>query len=215
MDGLVWLLLIGLVIVIWQHQRRVTRDKVIARFAPHPSVLSKFRQLHPNLSLAQERQVIDGLRQYFRLCLRAQRRMVSMPSQVVDDLWHQLILHTRVYEQFCQQAFGRFLHHTPAEAMSSPTQAQTGIRRAWYLACKDERMHPKRAARLPLLFALDASLNIANGFYYQLHCDPATTSGYCASSIGCGGGSDGCGGDSGGDSDGGGDGGCGGGCGGD
>ena len=87
-----------------------------------------------------------------------------MPSQVVDVAWHEFILFTRDYRDFCQRGLGRFLHHVPAEAMAAPTDAQEGIRRAWYFACRDEGIAPRQAHRLPLLFALDAELGIADGF---------------------------------------------------
>jgi hypothetical protein len=139
-----------------------------------------------------------------------------MPSQAVDDAWHEFILFTRQYAQFCRSAFGRFLHHTPAEAMRSPTQASDGIKRTWRLACAGEGIDPERPQRLPRLFAMDAALLIAGGFIYQLDClaagcDGAMGAGFCASHIGCG---SGCSGDSG-SSDGDGGSGCGGGCGGD
>ncbi len=40
------------------------------------------------------------------------RRMLT-PSHRVDLVWHELILFTRLYDQFCKTHFGRFLHHTP------------------------------------------------------------------------------------------------------
>ncbi len=134
-------------------------------------------------------------------------------SQVADDAWHAFILHTRVYQDFCNKAFGRFLHHTPAEAMRTPTLATEGIRRAWRLACALEKINPEQPSRLPRLFALDGALSIPNGFRYDTRCRPGSGS-YCASDIGCG---SGCGGGSVSDSTGagcGGDGDGGGGCGG-
>ena len=98
---------------------------------------------------------MDGLREYFHLCNIAGKRMVSMPSQAVDLAWHEFILFTKQYETFCTNAFGRFLHHTPAEAMTSPTVAQTGIKTAWRISCYREKMQPKSATRLPMLFAMD------------------------------------------------------------
>ena len=117
--------------------------------------------------------------------------MVSMPSQVIDDAWHEFILSTRIYEKFCAKALGSFLHHTPAEAMSTPTLAKGGIKRAWRLACALDQINPKNPDRLPFIFALDGLLNIDNGFTYQLDCKKNATGGYCASHIGC---SSGCGG---------------------
>jgi hypothetical protein len=146
--------------------------------------------------------VLLALRDYFQLCRMAGRRMVAMPSQVVDDAWHEFILFTRQYERFCRRGFGRFLHHTPAEAMRSPTDATEGIQRAWRLACANEGINPKKPDRLPRLFAMDATLLIAGGFIYHLDCmaakQGATSAGFCASHIGCGGG---CSGDSGNSSD--------------
>ncbi|NEV03168.1 hypothetical protein FNJ47_48135, partial [Bradyrhizobium sp. UFLA 03-164] len=37
--------------------------------------------------------------------------------------------------------------------------------------CKYENIDPVRPTRLPLLFALDAKLNLANGFIYHTDCE--------------------------------------------
>jgi hypothetical protein len=81
-----------------------------------------------------------------------------MPSQVVDVAWHAFILSTRTYEEFCQNAFGPFLHHMPAEAMQGAEYASEGIQRTWALACKREGIDPKAPTQLPLLFAIDAKI---------------------------------------------------------
>ncbi|WP_220231718.1 hypothetical protein, partial [Klebsiella pneumoniae] len=85
----------------------------------------------------------------------------------------------------------------PAQAMRSPRQAQEGIRRAWKLACRREGIDPQNPTRLPLLFALDTELAIADGFRYTLNCAQRQDGGaavFCASHIGC---SSGCASDSG------------------
>jgi hypothetical protein len=165
--------------------------KYIEQYHFHNGIRRKLAQKHPQLTEPQLDMVFQGLRDYFRICRQAKRRMVSMPSQVVDDAWHEFILSTRLYEKFCSKAIGHFLHHTPAEAMPAPTLAKVGIKRAWRLACALEQINPKKPARLPLLFAIDALLNINNGFIYQLDCKNKGTGAYCASDIGC---SSGCGG---------------------
>jgi hypothetical protein len=148
-----------------------------------------------------------------------------MPSQVADDLWHEFILYTRDYDAFCRRAFGGFLHHTPAVVLSEHRKNNEGLRRVWWYCCKYENIDPVTPSRLPLLFALDSKLKIANGFFYQPDCKALRESGsggspHCGgdfsdssfdgSSDGFGdGSSDSGGGDSGGGGDGGG-GGCGG-----
>jgi hypothetical protein len=94
-----------------------------------------------------------------------------MASQVADDLWHEFILFTRHYEAFCRRAFGGFLHHTPAVSLSSVCQSNAGLRRCWWHVCREENINPKSPTRLPLLFALDAKLDVPNGFVYAADCE--------------------------------------------
>lgn len=213
------LLMLGLVVFagVWRLRwSRRARARFLDRY-PYKAMLDfRLAQRRPELFEAQRQQVLEGLRVYFHLCNSAGRNMISMPSQAVDDAWHEFILFTRRYARFCQRGFGRFLHHTPAEAMSSPTQASDGLKRVWRLSCRREGIDPANPSRLPLLFALDAGLGISGGFVYKLDCmaKGETGTGFCASHIGgCGGGCAGGGsGDSGDSGDGGS--GCGGGCGG-
>ena len=205
---------VALVWLIWRQWSARRRAAFIDQY-PFAGILDqRLAARRPELTPDQRAEVFAGLRDYFQLCRRAGRRMVAMPSQVVDDAWYEFILFTRQYAGFCRGAFGRFLHHTPAEAMRSPTQASDGIKRAWRLACAREGIDPHKPQRLPRLFAMDAALLIAGGFIYQIDClaagrDGTMGTGFCASHIGYGGG---CSGDSGGSD---GDGGSGGGCGGD
>jgi hypothetical protein len=197
------------------NRRRRARSRYIASFEFPQHLRAKLRDARPGLTAAQEEMVFAALRQFFQAARIARGRFVSMPSKVVDDAWHGFILSTRAYRDFCKEAFGRFLHHTPAEAMPGPQVATEGIRRTWNLACRLEKIDPKAARTLPLLFAIDARLDVADGYRYDLVCGPTGTS-FCASHIGCGSGCGGGGCAADGSSDGGGDGGGGdgGGCGG-
>lgn len=153
-----------------------------------PEKLSQsLKAKYPHLSDRDINEIFKALRDYFHICNMAGKRMVSMPSQVVDVAWHELILFTLRYQLFCQKAFNRFLHHTPAEAMTNPTSAQAGIKRAWRLACVREGINPENPDVLPLLFAIDSKLGISDGFNYKLRCNPSNSnsSDYCASHIGC------------------------------
>lgn len=196
---------------LWRLRRNGARDAYIYDYGFPARLRLKLLERYPQLSPEQTAKTVRGLREYFLICRLGGRQQVAMPSQAVDLVWHEFILHTRLYQHFCQRGLGRFLHHTPSEAMQQPTDAQASIRRAWRLACAREGIDPKRPDRLPLLFALDAELGIADGFRYQLQCQPGDQA-YCASHIGCssgcsGGGdsSDGGGGDGGGCGGGGGD----------
>jgi hypothetical protein len=212
----------------WQSSLR----RQFVREARFPSFLgAKLRAKYPRLSVSDTDLVLRGLRQFFMAHLRSKRAFVAMPSQVVDAVWHEFILHTRGYESWCNAAFGRLLHHTPAEVLGRDARRNDGLRRAWFWSCKEESINPRQPTRLPLLFALDKKFDIPGGFSYVPDCrDIDRQSGsdaYCGTSFGEGG----CDGDASGDAasfggsdsssagsgDGGGDSGsgCGGGCGGD
>jgi hypothetical protein len=55
-----------------------------------------------------------------------------MPSRLVDDAWHEFILDSRAYIDFCDRAFGEYLHHTPEASMTTPMSgALDATSRAW------------------------------------------------------------------------------------
>jgi len=151
------------------------REELIDTFIFPPSIAGKITEKYPQLSEQQAAEVMHGLREYFHLCNLAGYRMVSMPSQVVDVAWHEFILFPRKYEHFCSKALGRFLHHTPAEAMSAPD----GFK--YSLNCTSTSGNSTKG----------------NSGYCAGHI--GCTSGCGGDSSGCGGDSSGCGGGCGGD----------------
>ena len=178
---------------VLSYRRRLARSAFIDGYRFPPGIRERVRRRYPHLADGDLDRVMHGLSAWFHVSHAAGRKVVSMPSQAVDAAWHEFILFTRNYRDFCRKALGRFLHHTPAEAMRTPTEAQEGIRRAWRLSCAREGIDPRRPSRLPLLFALDADLGIGDGFRYALDCSPAPAAQragdggtYCAAHIGCG-----------------------------
>ncbi len=199
--------------VRWRRERAV-REAALPQFLKR-----RLRETWPHLDGKDCDLVERGLRQFFVACQRSDGKFVAMPSKVVDAMWHEFILHTRAYRDWCELVLGRFLHHTPAEALAGDAGRNDGLRRAWYWACRDEAIDPRHPTRLPLLFALDAKLKIEGGFRYLPDCRAIRAQGeanatvYCGSSFSDGtssGDADGFGGSDGGGDDGGDGGGCGG-----
>lgn len=219
------LVLSVLAAIEWRFRRRKAREAHIRNLRFPKGIYAKVIKSHPQLSLRDMELVGAGLRQFFLAYSKSGERYVSMPSQVADDLWHEFILYTKNYQEFNRQAFSRFLHHTPAAAVSSDEQSNAGLRRCWQVLCKEENINPLKARRMPLLFALDTKFNIVGGFHYMPDCTAIQRQGgdgavYCGVELGDaadasdGGGSSSDGGSDGGDSSGGdgcGGGGCGGG----
>ena len=127
----------------------------------------RLRQEFPALTVKDADLVERGFRQFFMACSRSNGRYVAMPSKVVDAYWHAFILDTRSYADWCDRTLGRFLHHVPAGRLGGDAKTNDGLRRAWFFACKDEAINPRKPSRLPLLFALDAKLGVAGGLVYS------------------------------------------------
>ena len=62
-----------------------------------------------------ERDAVPGiLRELMRfLNLAAHSRCILTPSRAIDDAWHEFILCTHSYSEFCTRYFGRMIHHHP------------------------------------------------------------------------------------------------------
>ncbi len=155
---------------LWERWRTYERAEFIRAYMFPPGLFAKLVQRRPGLVQKDQQLVARALRQFFLAHLKSGRKFVSMPSQVADDLWHEFILYTRHYQQFCDKAFGRFLHHTPAVVLSADKQNNTGLRRVWWQCCLEENINPRTPTRLPLLFALDEKLNVEGGFRYVPDC---------------------------------------------
>ena len=191
-------LIFVLVLLVWFYRKYTLRQRLcyIDEYKYHTGLIVKFKKSRSELSAEQVEVISLALKDYFKIAKMAKKKFVAMPSQVVDDLWHEFILFTRQYQHFCKGAFNGYLHHTPAEAMSDKNSASDGIKRTWKYACELEGINPSKPERLPRLFALDSMYNIENGFYYDKDCKNSNGGAYCASDIGCSGGI-GCGGDAG------------------
>lgn len=53
----------------------------------------------------------------------------QMHSLRVDEAWHQFVLFTAQYVDFCQRHFGRYVHHAPS---NSPSAANSTVVRATF-----------------------------------------------------------------------------------
>jgi uncharacterized membrane protein YgcG len=53
------------------------------------------------------------LKRFFVMC--SLLRYVPMFSEKVDDIWHEMLMFTKEYDQFSKKFYGQFLHHEPVE----------------------------------------------------------------------------------------------------
>jgi hypothetical protein len=168
--------LIALLIIFSSIRKRRRRRFIEERFEFPPALADKLRKHHPRLREDEIGQVLDGLRQWFVAALYANGEMIGMPSRVVDDAWHEFILMTRPYTEFCNQAFGNYLHHTPNALSTEPIAPR--IPKTLDLLRKAEVVG---VGGMPVLFTLDSDLRIERAGFGGEDClgggDQATDDG--------------------------------------
>ncbi len=158
---------------------RSARRRELESFIRHYYFSASLRKkLADRLGLSDQQsieRVLAGLREYFILCLDARDMVLGMPSKSVDVAWHEFILHTRDYTDFCRRAYGTYLHHTPNDESAADDDYFSGagrtwmdLGRTWILSCIGSDQDPRHPAKMPLLFALDAELGLPDGATYTL-----------------------------------------------
>jgi hypothetical protein len=56
------------------------------------------------------------VKKYLLIAEQCSPRTLPMFSVRIDEIWHQFVLFTAEYAEFCARFAGRFLHHRPTEA---------------------------------------------------------------------------------------------------
>lgn len=57
---------------------------------------------------------------------------VLSPPKDVDKAWHAFLLHSRDYEAYCRERFGRLIHHQPTEAPDPEAYRRAYAQRTQY-----------------------------------------------------------------------------------
>ena len=163
----------GAAVLVLARRRAAYRERArfIDQYRFPEELRRRLSERRPALTPQQLGLVLEALRQYFLACLAAQHRpiarLVGMPSKAVDDAWHEFIVMTHDYAEFCRKAFGRYLHHTPAAQMDEPMG--DAVANTLH-QLKSPSIGPASVAMLgamPLIFALDRELGIGDGHRYD------------------------------------------------
>ncbi len=105
-----------------QARLRAERAKFIAGYVFPAGLRFKLDQAFPAFSTEQTSMVLEGLRAWFQLVAANPGTKLGMPSRAVDSAWHEFILLTKNYADFCDKAFGKFLHHVPHDGDAKAEQ---------------------------------------------------------------------------------------------
>ena len=160
---------------LWAARKQVkkrqqkSREEFITSYRWPAGLKEKLQTAQPGLDASEIDRVFRALTQFFQAYLRSGCQPVAMPVRSADWLWHEFILHTQDYENFCKKAFGKFLHHQPAiKQENSEKAANPSLRRTWIQCCRIEGIDPYKPTRLPLLFVVDELLKVPDGITYDV-----------------------------------------------
>jgi hypothetical protein len=119
-------------------------------------VEERCRRRHPDLTDREWKLVDQGLREWFLCCAWRDGEVLGMPSRLVDEAWHEFILDTLAYTEFCDRAFGGYLHLPEASRAMPMGGALDATSRAW------DRCGAG-GSRGAVLWGLDALLGVGHG----------------------------------------------------
>jgi hypothetical protein len=76
----------------------------------HHELIERFKR---KLGLAEHEahQLFADTKRYLYLCV-VEGKLLAPPS-VIDQGWHEFLMYTKDYQDFCLRYFGKFVHHTP------------------------------------------------------------------------------------------------------
>ena len=126
----------------------------------------KLRETFPHLGARDAELAERALRQFFIATLRSRGQYTAVPTRAADVMWEVFAHHAQAYAAWCRTALGHVPDHSPVQVLGKKAHYNDGLRRTWYWACCDESIDPRHPSRLPLLFAIDAKLDIPDGLRY-------------------------------------------------
>ena len=78
-----------------------------------PQLLARYASEH-GVPLEEAELIFQETKKFLATCAQDNSENYS-PSEEQDAMWHDFILFTKNYTDFCQTFFGRYLHHVPCD----------------------------------------------------------------------------------------------------
>lgn len=174
------IILLGGFLALRQREQR-KQEFFIDNYKFPYGVENMLKEIYQHLSDEDIQIVLEGLKEYFKLYVVSSRRVIVIPSRLIDRAWFEFMQSEQEYNKFCQQAFGFFLHHSPLVKIQKNV-TDNDLKALWTLACDREGIDPNNPNKLPLIFSLDTQFNIDDGLKYGLN--DKNTSSYNVKNIG-------------------------------
>lgn len=153
-----WFILFGIWLV-WRNWRFAWQQQRLSFIlqTPIPSILwqnALFKDY--TLTVQQKSWISTALQDFFILHLLHPKQSFTMPSIMVDNLWHAFILDSKCYSDYCQNAFGNYFHHIPNYQFDDKNHDKLLF--TWQESCRLHNILPDNPQQLPRLFLVDKLL---------------------------------------------------------
>jgi hypothetical protein len=87
-----------------------------------PFLIEKLLKAHIVDTPEEGQALFVEVKRFFVLVRSDDTKMWEMYSARIDEAWHQFILFTKEYTDFCRRFFGRYIPHSPSNAPKSETR---------------------------------------------------------------------------------------------
>lgn len=150
------------------HKKNIARKK----YRPSGIAVEKFKKKYPGITDGEIELVWQALYSFFEIIRKYRNSGASveayMTSVIVDDLWHEMILDTRNYMNFCKRFYGDYIHHHPGTVTFETdfTNKEVNLDTVKTYGILKE-MKVELFNGLPLLLSVDEVLGVRNGFRYN------------------------------------------------
>jgi hypothetical protein len=103
--------------------------------------------------ILSEDEAVLSLKQYYALPILFPEKKELAVSSVVDAYWHNHVLNTKSYRNFCGSVYGHFMDHVPLDKSDKPESARVtalytetrGMLEATFGQHVSEKAYPKEA----------------------------------------------------------------------
>jgi hypothetical protein len=100
-------------------ERRVARCTLLEVMSyENPDLVARYRN-KLGLNEQEARLLFEETKRFLFLCGTLPGKW--SPTKQIDEGWHNFILFTKDYAEFCQTHFGRFIHHNPRRIVKRDT----------------------------------------------------------------------------------------------
>ena len=106
----------------------------------HPELIRQYASKNGIDSNEAAKQFVE-LKKFLYHC--ATSDLACAPSKAIDNIWHEFILHTRDYQEFCLRFLGTFIHHQPSDRVEAESYARTRELAAGVFGNLDNELWPQ------------------------------------------------------------------------